>query len=144
MAVDPLEGTCMRIMVVFAHADDAEFTSGGTIARWAAEGHQITYVVCTDGANGSDSPNTEPAILAKTRREEQLAAARVLGVEDVRFLDHPDGELDRAQDDLRVELIRLIPKPRQQFLLLTRKRRIGPVVTRHQNTQIRSAPTFLS
>lgn len=39
--------------MIFAHPDDAEFTAGGTLAKWALAGDQIYYVVCTDGSKGS-------------------------------------------------------------------------------------------
>ena len=106
-----------RVLVVTAHPDDVEFTSGGTIARWAAEGHHVTYVVCTDGSKGTDSPDTNLADLARTRRKEQSAAARVLGVEEVLFLAYPDGELDRMQDALRVRLIRMIQELRPHCIV---------------------------
>lgn len=101
-----------KIMVVFAHPDDAEFTSGGSIARWATEGDHVTYVVCTDGSRGTDSPETDPPTLAETRRSEQRAAARALGVKDLVFLDYEDGELDRTRDPLRMQLIGLIQEHR--------------------------------
>lgn len=102
----------IRIMVVFAHADDAEFTSGGTIARWVAQGHEVTYVVCTDGCKGADSAEVPAGALSRTRREEQLAAAETLGVQDVLFLDYPDGELERVRDALRMKIIHLIRRQR--------------------------------
>ena len=33
------------VLVVMAHPDDAEFGCGGTIARWAAAGKEINYVL---------------------------------------------------------------------------------------------------
>jgi len=37
-----------RILVIMAHPDDAEFICGGTLARLAAEGRDIYYVLVTD------------------------------------------------------------------------------------------------
>jgi len=39
-----------RVLAVSAHPDDAEFTCGGTIARWSDEGWMVHLVVCTDGS----------------------------------------------------------------------------------------------
>ena len=43
-------------MVIVAHPDDAEFTVAGTVAAWAKAGCRVTYVVCTDGNAGSQTP----------------------------------------------------------------------------------------
>src|SRR5437763_5422245 len=81
------------VLVVMAHPDDAEFGCGGTIARWAAAGKQINYVLCTSGDKGSNDPSVSPFQLAKTRRAEQVNAAHALGARDVAFLSYEDGTL---------------------------------------------------
>jgi len=105
-----------RILAVSAHPDDVEFTSGGSLARWAAEGWRTHLVVCTDGGKGSLDPRVDPQVLAARRREEQRAAAETLGVAEVAFLDHPDGTL-AAAPDLVEELGGLIRRFRPQRLL---------------------------
>lgn len=81
------------VLAVFAHPDDMDFTSSGTISKWAEKGADITYLVCTDGSKGSEDPNITPSKLAAIRKKEQLEAAKILGVKDVIFLKHRDGEL---------------------------------------------------
>ena len=49
-----------RIMVVTPHPDDAEYGVAGTVARWTREGHDVIYVVCTNGDKGSDDPSMKP------------------------------------------------------------------------------------
>lgn len=83
-----------RVMVVFAHPDDAEFGSAGTCARLARDGKDVVYVVTTDGSKGSSDPDTSAEHLIATRKDEQRTAARVVGVKDVCFLDFPDGMLE--------------------------------------------------
>jgi LmbE family N-acetylglucosaminyl deacetylase len=97
----------LRILAIFAHPDDAEFSIGGSAARWAAEGAEITYVVVTDGAAGSNDPNQDLRALVRLREEEQRCAARVCGVREVLFLGYPDGAL-QPTIELRRELTRII------------------------------------
>ncbi len=82
-----------RAMVIMAHPDDPEFFCGGTIALWCATGTEMTYVILTNGSKGSDEPGMTPEKLATIRQQEQQAAAEVLGVKRVIFLEEPDGEL---------------------------------------------------
>ena len=77
------------VLVVMAHPDDAEFGCGGTIAKWAAAGKEINYVLCTSGDKGSGDPDISPYRLAQTRRSEQINAAHALGAKDVLQADPP-------------------------------------------------------
>jgi len=83
-----------RIMVVMAHPDDAEFSSGGTLAKWAQAGKEIEYVLFTRGDKGTSDPEMTSERLAQIREQEQRAAAAVLGVKDVHFLGWPDGGVE--------------------------------------------------
>ena len=96
-----------QIMVVTPHPDDAEYGVAGTAARWAREGKEIVYVVCTNGDKGTSDANMKPEEVAKTREQEQLAAAKLLGVREVIFLRHPDQSLEDTPE-FRKELVRLI------------------------------------
>ena len=82
-----------RALVIAAHADDAEFGAAGTVALWARDGWEVYYLICTDGSKGTEDDAMTPDKLVPLRREEQRAAAQVLGVKDVFFLDYVDGEL---------------------------------------------------
>jgi LmbE family N-acetylglucosaminyl deacetylase len=44
-----------RVMVVSAHPDDPDFGAGGSIARLADSGAEVTYVIVTDGRQGSNA-----------------------------------------------------------------------------------------
>jgi len=87
-----------RVMVVVAHPDDAEFGCGGSVAKWVKKGKEVTYVILTNGDKGSGDRSMTSERLAKIREEEQLNAARTLGVERVRFLGYPDGELEDTRE----------------------------------------------
>ena len=82
-----------RVLVVSAHPDDPEFGFGGTVAKLAGEGVDVTYVICTDGSQGGEDPQVPDAELTATRYREQQAAAEVLGVKEVVFLGYRDGHL---------------------------------------------------
>lgn len=105
-----------RILVVFAHPDDAEFTSGGSIARWTDARVSVGYVVCTDGSKGGDALELDDATMGELREAEQRAAAAILGVEEVFFLRHPDGGLSQVQH-LKHELAGIIRRWRPERLL---------------------------
>jgi LmbE family N-acetylglucosaminyl deacetylase len=87
------------VLAIVAHPDDCELTCAGAVARWVREGDRAILVVATDGARGGKLPGSVADRVARERREEQQAAADVLGVADVVFLGFPDGEL---QDDERL------------------------------------------
>jgi len=96
-----------QVMVVTAHPDDAEFGVAGTVARWASEGKDVVYVVCTNGDKGTNDANMKPEELVRIREEEQKAAAKSLGVREVIFLGHLDQSLEDTPE-FRKELARLI------------------------------------
>jgi LmbE family N-acetylglucosaminyl deacetylase len=82
-----------RILVILAHPDDPEFFCGASIARWSAAGHNVSYCLLTCGDKGTKDRDITSEALCSTRQSEQRAAAAVLGVEKVRFLDYEDGYL---------------------------------------------------
>jgi LmbE family N-acetylglucosaminyl deacetylase len=96
-----------RVLAIGAHPDDIEFGCGGTIAKWAAEGTDVTMVVVTDGSKGTWDEHMPPEVLVAVRKDEQLAAAHVLGAGHVIHLDQPDGELQYSMA-LRAEMCRQI------------------------------------
>ena len=79
-----------------ANADDPECGCGGTIAKWAAAGKAVRYLLLTSGDKGSKDRNLRPEQLAAKRETEQRAAADALGVKEVIFLRHPDGLLENS------------------------------------------------
>ncbi|PYS96775.1 MAG: GlcNAc-PI de-N-acetylase [Acidobacteria bacterium] len=71
----------MNILAIGAHPDDVEFGCGGTLIKYAAKGARIDLLVMTDGARGGR---------ARTRRREQIEAARVLGARRVHWGGYRD------------------------------------------------------
>jgi LmbE family N-acetylglucosaminyl deacetylase len=110
------DGVPESAMVIVAHPDDAEFTVGGTVAAWVRAGCRVTYVVCTDGNAGSHEPGITREKLADIRRAEQRAACSTLGVSEVVFLGHDDGQLEPTLD-LRRELVRAIRQYKPEVVI---------------------------
>jgi len=104
------------VLAVFAHPDDAEISSGGTLAKWAAQGREVHLLILTNGDRGSDDPDTDREELARTRAEEQARAAKVLGLGDFRILDNHDGELENNVE-VRREIVRAIREIRPQVVV---------------------------
>jgi LmbE family N-acetylglucosaminyl deacetylase len=82
-----------RVLAVFAHPDDVDFSSAGTVSGWRAEGIEVAYVLATRGdAGGFD--DTPRADMPTIRENEQRAAAAALDVHEVEFLEgYGDGTL---------------------------------------------------
>jgi len=78
-----MTATTVGVLVVTAHPDDPEFLAGGTVAKLAKEGREVTYVIVTNGNKGSGDRTITSQRLAPLREEEQRRAAQVLGVERV-------------------------------------------------------------
>ncbi|KZB87594.1 mycothiol conjugate amidase Mca [Amycolatopsis regifaucium] len=91
----------LRLMAVHAHPDDESSKGAATLARYAAEGHEVMVVTCTGGEAGSvlnpamDRPDVV-ANMTEIRREEMARAAKILGVSHtwLGFIDSglPEGD----------------------------------------------------
>jgi LmbE family N-acetylglucosaminyl deacetylase len=107
--------TPQRVLVFAAHPDDIDFGASATIAGWTGEGAEVSYCILTDGDAGGFSDEDRPGIAA-LRREEQLAAAKLVGVTDVTFLGEPDGFLE-ASDTVIREIVRRMRQVRPDIVL---------------------------
>ena len=105
--------TVERILVITAHPDDVDFGVAGSVATWTDAGIEVTYCLATSGEAGGSDRSISRAEMAELRRAEQTAAAKVVGVEDLVFLGHPDGRLEPTLD-LRRDLSRVIRQVRPQ------------------------------
>jgi LmbE family N-acetylglucosaminyl deacetylase len=114
----PLDNSVVsRVLAVAAHPDDLDFGAAGTVAQWTDAGHTVTYLLCTRGDQGGfdDTPREQMPAL---REAEQRAAAKAVGVTDVRFLDgFRDGWLDPTHE-LQKEIVRVIRQVRPDRMLI--------------------------
>lgn len=103
-------------LVIAAHPDDGEFGCAGYVRLLAARGWDVDFLICTNGAKGTEDRTMTRERLIAMRREEQREAARRLGARDVYFLDHEDSELryDRA---LLEQIVRHLRRLRPRTVL---------------------------
>ena len=124
-----------RALVVAAHPDDIDFGAAGTVASWTSAGIEVAYCIATRGdAGGYD--DTPRELMGDLREKEQRAAAAEVGVQDVTFLDCPDGRL-YVTHELRRDITRQIRRVRPH-------RVIGPSPERDWRFIGRSHPDHLA
>ncbi|GAA4033061.1 N-acetyl-1-D-myo-inositol-2-amino-2-deoxy-alpha-D -glucopyranoside deacetylase [Allokutzneria multivorans] len=85
-----------RLLLVHAHPDDESLWTGGTIARYAAQGVHVTVITCTLGEEGEVIPEGLRGLgpdaadqLGGYRVGELRSACGALGIADHRFLGGP-------------------------------------------------------
>lgn len=79
----------MKVLVITPHPDDEVLGVGGTIAKRAAAGDEVTVCICTKGVHSMFDPK-----IIKAGRDEARRAHTYLGVSETIFLDLPAAELD--------------------------------------------------
>ena len=85
----------LSLLIVHAHPDDECLTTGGTLARYVAEGLQVTLVIATGGEEGEivvpelDTPENK-ARLRAIRDEELACSCSQLGVTQLERLGYRD------------------------------------------------------
>jgi LmbE family N-acetylglucosaminyl deacetylase len=97
-----LRGTLLSI---WAHPDDETYLAAGFMAAAAEAGQRVVCISATAGELGSADPAWPPARLGPTRRWEAAAAMAILGVDEHRFLDLPDGGLAELDPEIGVRLV---------------------------------------
>jgi LmbE family N-acetylglucosaminyl deacetylase len=83
------------------------------MAKYAANGAKIYYVIVSDGSKGSEDKNMSAKKLTKIRQREQKDAINILGGKEVVFLDYVDGEVEptmNLKQDIAREIRRLKPE----------------------------------
>jgi LmbE family N-acetylglucosaminyl deacetylase len=127
----------LTLMTVHAHPDDESNSTGGTLARYGAEGVRTVLVTCTNGELG-DAPGHikpgedghDPDAVARIRLGELEVAAAALGVTHVETLgfrdsgmhgwdanDHPDAFHTQPDDEVTARLIALMERYRPQVVV---------------------------
>jgi LmbE family N-acetylglucosaminyl deacetylase len=94
----------LRLLILGAHPDDADYAAGGLAALYRSAGHDVLMVSLTNGDAGHHAVSG-PALAARRARE-AAAAAAVIGARYL-VLDNHDGELLPTLDNRR-EIIGLM------------------------------------
>ena len=94
----------MNILAIGAHPDDIENSCGGTLAKYAKQGHKIFTATATNGNIGSATLPMEE--IARIRKEEARRAAAIIGAEYI-CLDYDD-EMFFEDKDARYNFINLV------------------------------------
>jgi len=87
----------MRILAIGAHPDDIEIGCGGTLIKYARQGHEVFLLVMTEGGGSGDAP---------IRRKEQEEAARILRVAKLFWGEYPDTAIPLDRESIqRIERV---------------------------------------
>jgi LmbE family N-acetylglucosaminyl deacetylase len=119
------------LLAILAHPDDESFGTGGTLARYSAEGVDVHVCIATDGAAGSYDPELLEGYgtLAERRAEELRRAVAVLGatlhtlpyrdsgMQNTPDNNHPDSLFQAHIAEVACRLVRLIREIRPQVVI---------------------------
>jgi mycothiol S-conjugate amidase len=119
------------LLAILAHPDDESYGTGGTLARYAAEGVDVHVAIATDGAAGSiaDDWEGDRERLADARALELAEACRILGVtlhhlgyRDSGYIndpanEHPDAFIQADKVEAVGKVTRLIRELRPQVVI---------------------------
>ncbi|MFB0556128.1 MAG: PIG-L deacetylase family protein [Phycisphaerae bacterium] len=114
-APDSTDGK-VRVICFGAHPDDNEFRAGGVAAMWAAQGHHVKFVSCTNGDIGHWGMAGGP--LAQRRTAEVERCADIFGIE-TEVLDIHDGEIMPTLENRKI-IVRLIREWRADIVMCHR------------------------
>ena len=94
----------MKILVIAAHPDDEVYGMGGTIAKFASQGNEVSVLIVTDGCTAQYRNNENLSTILKTKYNEAEKANNILGVKKIYFGDLPDMRLDNT-DHIKINNI---------------------------------------
>ncbi|GAA2998687.1 PIG-L family deacetylase [Streptomyces lactacystinicus] len=111
---EPVDEDWQTALAIVAHPDDMEYGGAAAVARWTSQGKTVVYAMVTSGEAGIDS--LDPAECGPLREAEQIASARVVGVDTVEFLGHPDGVVEYGLP-LRRDIARVVRRHRPDIVI---------------------------
>lgn len=121
--LEPMPEEWARVLAVAAHPDDLEYGASSAIARWTGEGRQAGYLLVSHGEAGITG--LPPEACGPVRAREQRAAAALVGVDIVEFLDYPDGVIEYGTA-LRRDLAAAIRRYRPELVITVNHRETFP------------------
>jgi N-acetyl-1-D-myo-inositol-2-amino-2-deoxy-alpha-D-glucopyranoside deacetylase len=120
------------LLALFAHPDDEAFGTGGTLARYAAAGAEVTLVCATRGEVGeiAEGVDATPETLGQVREAELRCAVQTVGVRELIFLGYRDSGMagtpenadprafvNAPADEVILELVGIIRRLRPQVVI---------------------------
>jgi len=116
----------MKILVIAAHPDDEVLGMGATIKKFTNDGDKVKIVIMATGISARRSTDfynktnykiskKEQTIIEKQIKEIRIQSsksAKILGVNDIEFLDFPDNEMDTVSN---LEITKSIESIIQKF-----------------------------
>lgn len=122
-----------KILIVTAHPDDETFGMGGTIAKYIAQGVQVSVVCATKGEVGEADADllAQYSSIAALREAEMRCAMQVLGIKDLHFLGYRDSGMPGSKDNDHPQAFIQAPleKTGREVALLMRKLKPDIVLT---------------
>ncbi|MCM3626945.1 PIG-L family deacetylase [Paenibacillus glycanilyticus] len=111
-----------KLLAVFAHPDDESFICGGTLAKYASSGVEITLVSATRGEMGrrmGNPPYLNRETMAEARELELREACKCLGISQLHFFDIRDKTVEFADPDQLADRIAGLIKEVDPDVILT-------------------------
>lgn len=105
-----------KFLVFSAHPDDVDFGCAGTIPRLVQEGNEVAYCIITNGEKGVHKVKQSKRAMVAMREREQRAAAAVVGVKEIVFLRHIDGDLENTKN-VRREITKVIRQTKPDIII---------------------------
>jgi LmbE family N-acetylglucosaminyl deacetylase len=114
-ALEPLSDDDFEsVLCVVAHPDDIEYGTAAAVAKWTAQGKRVSYFLLTRGEAGIDT--MPPNDAGPVREAEERASAAVVGVTEVDFGDHRDGQVEYGLA-LRRDIAREVRRRRPDLVI---------------------------
>jgi N-acetylglucosamine malate deacetylase 2 len=117
-----------KLLAVFAHPDDESFICGGTLAKYASSGVEITLVSATRGEMGrrmGNPPYVNRETMPAIREKELQQACKELGIHRLIFLDIRDKTVEFVDPELLTARIGSIMEEVKPDVVLTFHERLG-------------------
>ena len=114
----------MNVVVIAPHPDDESIGCGGALCRHADAGDRVTAVFLTSGELGLKHLAREAAW--KIREAEALAAGKILGIAEMRFLRQPDWTLVDATGPASTAVAKILAAERPQLVYVPHAREWHP------------------
>jgi len=117
-----------KLLLVLAHPDDETFICGGTLAKYASEGVQITLVSATRGEMGrrmGNPPYLNRETIAAARERELRNACDCLGIQKLQFLDIRDKTVEFIDEEQLIFRIEGIIRDTDPDVVLTFHETLG-------------------